>query len=147
MVVSTVKISEIIPGKLYLGGQEDAQNLQILKRLGVTHILNVTNEVSNHFEKKFTYMKLNLVDGVEGIHHHFLSAFSFIESGDVVFVHCKQGMSRSATIVISYLMRKNGWDLEEALKFVQDKRPIVNPHFLYRVELGLYQEELSTAAK
>lgn len=135
-----LSVSEVIPSKLYLGSMEDAKNLPMLTKLGVTHILNVTSDVENYYERKFTYMNISVGDGVEGIGKHFQRAHSFIEESDVVFVHCRHGISRSATIVISYLMKKHSWSLEKTLEFVKEKRPIVNPHFLFWVELNLSQQ-------
>ena len=41
-----------------------------------------------------------------------------------VFVHCYKGVSRSATIVIAYLMLKCNIDLEDAVKMIRAKRKI-----------------------
>jgi hypothetical protein len=44
-------------------------------------------------------------------------------------VHCQKGMSRSATIVLSYLMLANrGLSLMKALHYVKDRRPVVSPN-------------------
>lgn len=45
-----------------------------------------------------------------------------------VFVHCNAGVSRSATIVISYLCYKLGEKPEEALKILRQSRPVVFPN-------------------
>ena len=42
--------SEILQGRLYLGDQFHAADKYILKHLRVTHILNVSNLIPNHFE-------------------------------------------------------------------------------------------------
>ena len=44
-----------------------------------------------------------------------------------VFVHCQMGVSRSSTIVISYMMRKYQLSFQEALKLVKSKRQCVKP--------------------
>jgi protein-tyrosine phosphatase len=43
-------------------------------------------------------------------------------------VHCAAGVSRSATIVIAYLIMKKNMTCEEALKFARSKRPIIDPN-------------------
>ncbi|CAL7951269.1 unnamed protein product [Xylocopa violacea] len=40
-----------------------------------------------------------------------------------VYVHCKAGRTRSATLVGCYLMMKNQWSPEEAVAYMQQKRP------------------------
>ncbi|XP_026673846.1 phosphatidylglycerophosphatase and protein-tyrosine phosphatase 1 [Ceratina calcarata] len=42
-----------------------------------------------------------------------------------VYVHCKAGRTRSATLVGCYLMMKNQWTPEEAVAYMQQKRPHV----------------------
>eukprot|EP00565_Helicotheca_tamesis_P002234 CAMPEP_0185733926 /NCGR_PEP_ID=MMETSP1171-20130828/20938_1 /TAXON_ID=374046 /ORGANISM="Helicotheca tamensis, Strain CCMP826" /LENGTH=220 /DNA_ID=CAMNT_0028403787 /DNA_START=150 /DNA_END=813 /DNA_ORIENTATION=- len=43
-------------------------------------------------------------------------------------VHCIQGVSRSSTIVIGYLVSREGWSLRDALDHVRSLRPIVRPN-------------------
>nr|CAG4646667.1 EOG090X0GSS [Macrothrix elegans] len=46
-----------------------------------------------------------------------------ISSNKVVYVHCKAGRSRSATMVACYLMKKYSWTAEKAISHLRDKRP------------------------
>ena len=43
---------------------------------------------------------------------------NFIKGDDNILLHCAAGASRSATIVIAYLMWKNKMKFDDALKFV-----------------------------
>uniref|UniRef100_A0A6V2ACU9 protein-tyrosine-phosphatase n=1 Tax=Ditylum brightwellii TaxID=49249 RepID=A0A6V2ACU9_9STRA len=43
-------------------------------------------------------------------------------------IHCIQGISRSSTIVIGYLVSREGWSLRRALNHVRSLRPIVRPN-------------------
>lgn len=45
-----------------------------------------------------------------------------------VYVHCKAGRTRSATLVGCYLMRKNNWTPERAVQHMRDRRPHVLLH-------------------
>lgn len=40
-----VPATELLPGKLYLGHKGDASSLETLRRLGITHVLNCSEEV------------------------------------------------------------------------------------------------------
>ena len=51
-----------------------------------------------------------------------------IRGGGVVFVHCQHGVSRSATLVIAYLMWRQALPYEEALDHVRAARPTINPN-------------------
>ncbi|XP_020280082.1 phosphatidylglycerophosphatase and protein-tyrosine phosphatase 1 isoform X2 [Pseudomyrmex gracilis] len=45
-----------------------------------------------------------------------------------VYVHCKAGRTRSATLVACYLIVKNNWTPEEAVSYIQTKRPHILLH-------------------
>jgi hypothetical protein len=48
--------------------------------------------------------------------------------GVPVLVHCENGIDRSPTIVMHYLVRKLGMSQEDAIKLIKEKRPVANPH-------------------
>ena len=50
-----------------------------------------------------------------------------------------RGKSRSATVVLAYLMQKNSWTLERALKKVRARRECVAPHDGFLAQLKLYE--------
>uniref|UniRef100_A0A1I7ZJY4 Phosphatidylglycerophosphatase and protein-tyrosine phosphatase 1 n=1 Tax=Steinernema glaseri TaxID=37863 RepID=A0A1I7ZJY4_9BILA len=57
------------------------------------------------------------------------SAVEFMEeiasTGKTVYVHCKAGRTRSATVAISYLMKRNDWAPNVAFEHLKSKRPQV----------------------
>ena len=55
-----------------------------------------------------------------------------------VFIHCKAGVSRSATITIAYLMKKYKLTYEEALMYVRSKRSIICPNAGFVKQLKHY---------
>lgn len=52
-----------------------------------------------------------------------------IENIGTVYVHCKAGRTRSATLVGCYLMMKNGWSPEQAVEYMRKCRPHVLLHY------------------
>lgn len=53
------------------------------------------------------------------------------------------GVSRSATLVIAYIMKKYSMPLEQAKRLVEEKRPFINPNPGFIKQLELYDKELS----
>jgi protein-tyrosine phosphatase len=68
----------------------------------------------------------------EPIGLHFRDAAEWIEARRKenlnVLVHCHAGVSRSATIVIAYLMVHKGWTPLEALTHVRNRRDRARPN-------------------
>lgn len=57
-----------------------------------------------------------------------------------VYVHCKAGRTRSATLVGCYLMLKNRWTPEEAVSHMKKKRPHVLLHTAQWHALRIFHE-------
>ncbi|CAN0355666.1 unnamed protein product, partial [Discosporangium mesarthrocarpum] len=108
---------------LYIGSRVHAKNRGLLKELGINRVLNVTppktmdptNGIPNFFEKdrSMTYKRVPVFDNRgEDILAHLDSSLSYIEQQGKfygsVLVHCAKGVSRSATVVVAYLMRTRG---------------------------------------
>ena len=45
-----------------------------------------------------------------------------------MFIHCSQGVSRSVTLAIAYLMWRNGQTFDEAFAAVKAARGVANPN-------------------
>jgi protein-tyrosine phosphatase len=80
------------------------------------------------------------------INKHFDASHGFIEQGSTL-VHCYAGISRSATVVISYLMKKYNMHLYQALQHCRKIRPIVKPNQGFIRQLIEYDMYLKTLAK
>ena len=63
--------------------------------------------------------------------------------GGHILVHCKMGISRSASTVCAYLMKSLNWSLEQALAHVKKRRPIANPNDGFIEQLKIYEGMLA----
>ncbi|XP_066467568.1 protein phosphatase Slingshot homolog 3 isoform X2 [Tiliqua scincoides] len=129
---------------LFLGSEWNAANLEELQRNRISHILNVTREIDNFFPEHFKYMNVRLYDEeASQLLPYWKETYHFISAawaqGLRVLVHCKMGVSRSASTVIAYAMKEYGWSLEQALRHVKERRPIVHPNPGFMRQLELYQ--------
>ncbi|XP_069089041.1 protein phosphatase Slingshot homolog 3 [Pleurodeles waltl] len=129
---------------LYLGSEWNASNMEELQRNGVSHIVNVTREIDNFFPESLKYLNVRVYDEeTTDLLSHWKETYRFISNARKqntrVLVHCKMGVSRSGSTVIAYAMKEYGWSLEEALRYVKEKRPIVNPNPGFMRQLLIYQ--------
>ena len=133
-----------ITDTIYLGNIESAFNIKKLKDLGIKKVLTVMSAFGNHYpENTFIHKSIEIDDDYESnIIQYFKECLLFIDGYDKVFVHCAAGMSRSATIVIAYIMWKKKLFLSDAIKFVKDKRPIISPNLNFMKQLEIFQDLL-----
>jgi len=129
---------------MFLGSEWNASNLEELNANGITHILNVTREIDNFFPAVFKYMNIREYDVEEtDLLKYWDKTYNFVADciymGGKVLVHCKMGISRSASTVCAFAMKHFGWSLETALKHTKDHRSIINPNKGFRHQLSVYE--------
>ncbi|XP_033325886.2 protein phosphatase Slingshot isoform X2 [Megalopta genalis] len=129
---------------VYLGSEWNASNLEELQKNGVRHILNVTREIDNFFPGMFTYLNVRVYDDEKtDLLKHWDDTFKYItkakKEGSKVLVHCKMGVSRSASVVIAYAMKAYNWDFSQAWKHVKEKRNCIKPNNSFLLQLETYQ--------
>ncbi|XP_067654797.1 dual specificity protein phosphatase 3-like [Haliotis asinina] len=123
---------------LLVGDESIARDLVQLRRLGVTHILNAAHGVDIHHvntnEDMYTKLKVTF-KGIEAIDHMSFNLYPFfqesadfiqkaLDSGGKVLVHCIQGVSRSATLAVAFLMLKCHMTVKDALRLVRSHREV-----------------------
>ena len=59
-----------------------------------------------------------------------------------MLVHCGAGVSRSAALVIAYLMRRFTWPAERARQHARARRSLVNPNQGFWRQLCAFEAEL-----
>ncbi|XP_069475559.1 protein phosphatase Slingshot homolog 1 [Ambystoma mexicanum] len=129
---------------LYLGSEWNASNLEELQDTGVGYILNVTREIDNFFPGLFAYHNIRVYDeDATDLLAHWNEAYNFItkakKNNSKCLVHCKMGVSRSASTVIAYAMKEFDWPLEKAYNFVKQKRTIARPNAGFMRQLSEYE--------
>uniref|UniRef100_A0A8C5RB00 protein-tyrosine-phosphatase n=1 Tax=Laticauda laticaudata TaxID=8630 RepID=A0A8C5RB00_LATLA len=147
--IENAELTPILPF-LFLGNEHDAQDLEKIQRLNIGYVINVTTHLPlYHYEKGlFSYKRLPATDSnKQNLRQYFEEAFEFIEEahqcGKGLLIHCQAGVSRSATIVIAYLMKHTRMTMTDAYKFVKGKRPIISPNLNFMGQLLEFEEDLN----
>ncbi|KAJ1434656.1 protein-tyrosine phosphatase-like protein [Ochromonadaceae sp. CCMP2298] len=132
--------SVILPW-LLIGRKEVANNQQLLNKLSITHILNVTRDQPNKFPSSYIYERVPIKDNEnEDISEHWPTIINFIgrveKAKGRVFVHCTVGSSRAPSAVLAYLVYNKGVPLIDAFRYVRTLRPVTLPNHRFLLELA-----------
>ncbi|XP_026206405.1 dual specificity phosphatase DUPD1-like isoform X2 [Anabas testudineus] len=129
-------VNEVWPN-LYIGNAAAAQDKTLLVSLGITHIVNAAHGPQHIDTGPCFYKDINIVyHGVEAadckdfdLSPFFTETADFIHSAMIqrgkVLVHCARGISRSAALVLSFLMIQEALTLVEAVEAVRRHRSIL----------------------
>ncbi|EFJ42833.1 MAP kinase phosphatase 1 [Volvox carteri f. nagariensis] len=142
--------SEVSAG-LFLSGDYVAKNRETLRQAGVTHVLNCVGFIcKEYFKDELTYKTLYLQDTpAEDILCVLYDCLDYIDSalhsGGRILVHCSQGVSRSATLVIAYIMWRSGKPYDEVFAAVKAVRGVANPNIGFTCQLLQWQKRAASA--
>ena len=94
---------------IYVGNYSITTNIDLLKGLGITHIISVIPVFNPAFEDKFKYLHIQAHDDEnQDIKKYVEISNEFIKNcifeGGKVLIHCMVGRSRSVTIFIAFLI-------------------------------------------
>ncbi|XP_026125562.1 dual specificity protein phosphatase 26-like isoform X2 [Carassius auratus] len=118
---------------LYIGNMDIAENCSEMRRHHFTHVLNCAHSSRRGGEiydgMGITYMGIDAHDSPTfDMSVNFNKAAEFIHTalkdGGRILVHCHVGVSRSATVVLAYLMLKQNMTLVEAIQKVKEGRGV-----------------------
>lgn len=149
------KQGQMIVPHLFLGPLQITENILWLQHLGIDCILSIlgfdqdaelTKTVVAGWERVWVcvedrvaaadQMLQALPEATERL-HNWIS-----RDNKTVYVHCQSGISRSATVVIAYLMKYHRLELMEAYGLVHRARPVINPNDgFFRVLQDFSQEQ------
>uniref|UniRef100_G3PCS2 Dual specificity phosphatase 19 n=1 Tax=Gasterosteus aculeatus aculeatus TaxID=481459 RepID=G3PCS2_GASAC len=144
MITSRASLPCSIGPSLPEASQDAAHDADTLQRHKVSHVLNVAYGVANLFPDQYVYKALPILDLPDtDITAYLGECSSFVdrarEKGGVVLVHCNAGVSRSTSIVIGYLMMREGLTFDEAYGQAKAARPSIRPNPGFHQQLRGYE--------
>lgn len=148
-----------ILGGIYLSSFEPLNNRVNLKDdYNISHILSVLpGPIPEIYKNEYTHKQIEVTDEeTTNLLQYFNETNEFIDkalySNEVskeedknkmkscVLIHCAQGVSRSVTIIVAYLMFKHNLKLEQALYAVKRKFESAEPNPSFLEQLKLFEK-------
>jgi len=142
-------INEIIP-HLYISNWDTSNNPEIIRLHNIKAVitLETTNKPTQilryYYSNKIDFIHIQIIDMKESdIGKYFDSTYNFIQKhiskNENVLIHCAAGISRSATIILNFILRDmfRKYNLKHekpeeiliySLDIARTKRPIINPN-------------------
>lgn len=116
---------------IYLGSYYNARSDTFIKDYNIKYILNVAEELDSKplYFRKTQYLKVSMDDKVTQclkIEPCLKFICNAVKKQKNILIHCHLGVSRSASIVIAYLILRRCMDFKNAFALVRKKRQKIN---------------------
>ncbi|CAE7665994.1 Dusp14 [Symbiodinium sp. CCMP2456] len=149
-VITLPNCDQILP-YLYLGGMAAATDVEGIQRQGLGAICCCCRTLEfpdAQFIPGVTYYRVDVEDmSREPLDYFLKEATDFIHSYIVreqpVLVHCRAGVSRSASVVLAYLVACQRMTLADAFVLLRSRRCIVTPNLGFFEQLSIWEKEVS----
>lgn len=124
-----LQVAEIIPG-LFLSSQDPTANIEILREHEIRHVLSVgVDSIAKFDEIDYHYCDLlDLPESDLSIAIEKSVKIVHDKRRENILVHCNAGVSRSPTIIISYLMVFEKMSYDDAYGKVKEARSCIKPN-------------------
>ncbi|KAJ2500028.1 tyrosine/serine/threonine protein phosphatase [Coemansia sp. RSA 1972] len=126
---------------LYLGGEQNVTSVQ-LNKSNITRVLNVAREVQGFRVPNVESRHVQWDHNESDLAQHFDSTFAYIDEARSqhrgILVHCQLGVSRSASLVVAYVMRTMHVGFEAAYEYVRQRAPCISPNIALIAQLSEY---------
>lgn len=137
---------EVVPG-LYIGHIGSAKDAAVLNRYNITRVVDVSAQPAYEPPPGVTVLRIPIPDiatfdirRILGLTNAFIA--QSLLNGHSVLVHCHWGISRSASVILAYLMAFRKLSLQASLQLLSSKRWVINPNQGFRRYLLAYEHEL-----
>ena len=120
--------------QIILGAYPFANDVAALAELGVTGVVNTCHEYAGpeetYRQHQIAQLRIPTTDFTHPTYEDVEQAVQFMDeqiaSGGRIYVHCKAGRARSATVVACWLIKNENMTADEAQQFLLRSRGHVN---------------------
>lgn len=128
-----VKRYSLIDDHIWIGGQPRRTGFSKLVKYGITGVINMRSEYNYTLHQDLLNIHLlllptddNEAPTIEHLHQGVIFISEQVEQGGKVYIHCWEGLGRSATMAAAYFISQ-GESIEEAWTYIKRRRSFVRP--------------------
>ncbi|KAF8630932.1 hypothetical protein AX17_005289 [Amanita inopinata Kibby_2008] len=125
----------VTSGALYVGSLTAVNDVDLLREHHISHLVQVLEVpwLPHSEQQGFDCYRIDILDhSAVDLRPHLEAVCNHIDkvlkSGQSVLVHCQQGVSRSAAVVIAYLIRNLGMSYDNAYTYLKRRRACIKPN-------------------
>lgn len=134
--------ADVLDGLIVGAYPIDEDDVAVVARLGVRRVLNLTEDAEYRPGDRETVQhalraagiderRLGLTDygGLppEALETAVQDVCAWLEEGDRTYLHCRAGWQRSAAVAAGVVAVREGMEIDEALDYVQQRKPSADP--------------------
>jgi protein-tyrosine phosphatase len=134
--------SDILPNLIIGAYPLDERDVRILQNIGVGRVLNLVQDDEYRPQERLAVTealsassieehRLNLVDygslPPEALERAVQTITTWLDEGTRVYLHCRAGWQRSAAVAAGVVALREGLTIDDALAFVQRRKPSADP--------------------
>ena len=134
---------DYICDNIYMGDKYAARDEPYIIENNIDTVVNCAESVNSSY-KELKFLELKMYDkSKQKLFPKLEIAYKFIKKNSKknILIHCKEGKSRSAALVVFYLMKENGWDYDTCIKFIKERRPSISPNIGFVEQLKEYYDK------
>ena len=135
--------------RIYLGNAYNARNFYELQKQNIGLIINCSNDIPHYFQDLFEYRRVGVQDKLRENIFPYLNIIAdeihnYLRKNPKknVLIHCFMGSSRSATILMAYIIKYKHYSRRDTLNFLREKRELVNINIDFFNQLGDFEDIL-----
>lgn len=140
---------DFVAPEVIVGAFPFARDVKRMAGDGVLAVVNTCEEytgpTNEYIEHGIEQFRMPTIDFTHPSFEDVCRAVEFVErhvaASNVVYIHCKAGRARSATVAICWLMKSQQISSVTAQRILLEKRPHINPRLTSRPVVQRFEKE------
>jgi len=136
--------------RVFIGGEADALDAEFIHSAGINKIISIQCKPLP-LSAKLPNVQYHFIEAADSsgqdLKQHFQQGCNLLKENmphGATLVHCQQGISRSATLCLAFLMQQLEMSFDTAFQSLKQRRQCVSPNFAFLGQLKMWESEMNS---